>query len=192
MEEGAKGEKWEVAEEGVQRKLWKKWAKVEVGGEGAGGQPAKNQLNETELVNRHSFGGDARCSSNGNTDPSCWKHTQLFLSPQKPEPFQQEGSNENLAPECPGQQQCWHSHQINQLEDYNRGSLNSVQDKSKAPIYVIPCWELQLLSSVGRQEKEWLQCCVRECGWNTECGCGFRARRQILCALTFPTLATGA
>lgn len=33
---------------------------MEVGGEGAGGQPAKKQLNETELVNRHSFGGDAR------------------------------------------------------------------------------------------------------------------------------------
>lgn len=85
MEGGAKGEKWEFAEEGILRKLWKKWAKVEVGGEGAGGQPAKNQLNESELVNRHSFRGDTRCSSDGNTDPSCWKHTQLFLSPQKPE-----------------------------------------------------------------------------------------------------------
>lgn len=154
MEEGAKGEKWEVL-----RKLWKKWAKVEVAGEGAGGQPAKNQLKETELGNRHSFGGDAHCST-GNTDHSCWKHTITA----QPEAFQQEGSVENLAPECPGQQQCWHSHHINQLQDCSRGSLNSLQDKSKAPIYVIPCWELQLLSSLGRQEKEWLQCSVRSVG----------------------------
>lgn len=47
-----------------------------------------------------------RCSLQqqwGNTDPSCCKHTQFLLSPHTPEPFQQQGSDESLAPECPGQ-----------------------------------------------------------------------------------------
>lgn len=98
---------------------------MEVGGEGAGGQPAKKQLKETELVNRHSLGGDAHCSSSegtqilpaANTHSSCSAHTNqnLFSSKGQMRALLQSALDRAL----------WHSHQINQLEDYNRGSLFS-------------------------------------------------------------------
>jgi len=88
---------------------------------------------------------------------------QLLVSPQKMEQFQQAGSNESLAPECPVHQRYWQSDQINHLEDYNRGSLNSLKDRSKVLISVTPCGELQLLSSLleGRERTQ-LQSSVKE------------------------------
>lgn len=89
------------------------------------------------------------------TEPKGWKSMQLLVSPQKIEQFQQEGSNRSLAPECPVHQWYWQSDQINHLEDYNRGSLNSLKDRSKVLISVNPLRRASTTElPVGRQGKD--------------------------------------
>jgi len=40
------------------------------GEKATGAQPARNWLDETGVVDRHSFGGDVHCSRDRDTDPS--------------------------------------------------------------------------------------------------------------------------